>query len=317
MNGEGRRKSNGSSVDVTSAEESEDCSGVFDEEMVKKWSHARILAWHQRHSNPNAFYYRFTDPGVPQRSNDLNSEENDLFMERYFEFKDNGWRVGSSWGLFSKSIPGRVGYQCANYYRKLLKQRVLEDSNYTSTEEGNLKFAEGERQPRCELENTLNAVWQTERVKALERDVENWVRTYHPNVNPTRGRSGVSSNTTIRRKRNTSKQRNSTATTQPRKNKRKTTPATMSTTTIAATTQTTITRRNMKEPGRNSQSSGKRRSREEEENSGDSDSDSDGGYEEQEEEEAEEEEEEDEVEAEEAEQVEAEQGQAEGDEKAD
>ena len=32
----------------------------FDEANVKKWSVARIKTWKERHSNPNAFYYRFT-----------------------------------------------------------------------------------------------------------------------------------------------------------------------------------------------------------------------------------------------------------------
>ena len=37
----------------------------FDEASVSKWSIARIKTWKERHSNPNAFYYRFT--GTPIR----------------------------------------------------------------------------------------------------------------------------------------------------------------------------------------------------------------------------------------------------------
>ena len=40
----------------------------FDEASVSKWSIARIKTWKERHSNPNAFYYRFT--GTPIRKFD-------------------------------------------------------------------------------------------------------------------------------------------------------------------------------------------------------------------------------------------------------
>lgn len=30
------------------------------------WSDARIKAWNNKDKNPNAYYYRFNDPGIPQ-----------------------------------------------------------------------------------------------------------------------------------------------------------------------------------------------------------------------------------------------------------
>jgi hypothetical protein len=53
----------------------------------------------------------------------------------------NGVIVHSSYvdillGIFSMSIPGRVGYQCANFYRKLIKDGEVKDSNYTLDDKG-------------------------------------------------------------------------------------------------------------------------------------------------------------------------------------
>ena len=51
-------------------------------------------------------------------------EEKELFMKRKAEIGIDG-----QWGIFSMAIPGRVGYQCANFYRHAVhlvyKQRDL------------------------------------------------------------------------------------------------------------------------------------------------------------------------------------------------
>lgn len=47
--------------------------------------------------------------------------------------------VNYRWGEFSMQIPGRVGYQCSNYYRKLIQEGVITDPNY-SLVDGKLKF---------------------------------------------------------------------------------------------------------------------------------------------------------------------------------
>ena len=49
-------------------------------------------------------------PGVPRLRlhNPVLARENaDEFMRRYEEFQRNGWRVGTSWGLFSMALPSR------------------------------------------------------------------------------------------------------------------------------------------------------------------------------------------------------------------
>ncbi|KAL6050740.1 Myb-like domain-containing protein [Balamuthia mandrillaris] len=163
----------------------------FDEQSVKEWSSARIAAWRQRHSNPNAYYYRFTDIGVKQAAGGIKGAEAKAWMDRYNEFKSKGWQVGSSWGLFSKGLPHRVGYQCANYYRKLVRERKLpnEKANAASSKRTNNEIDEDTRQCSAgyrgshskdmQLKNCLTDVWQTQQVKYVEKWVDRWLRKYH------------------------------------------------------------------------------------------------------------------------------------------
>lgn len=152
----------------------------FTEEEVKKWSKARLQAWKQRHRNANSYYYRFTDPTVAQSERKLSREEHQAFMRRYEEFQRNGWRVGTSWGLFSMALPSRVGYQCANHYRKLLKEGKLNDNSFKLDPKGEVKLVEGaDTRGHCGIENALSDVWKTKEVKAIERCVDKWIGEYH------------------------------------------------------------------------------------------------------------------------------------------
>jgi hypothetical protein len=47
------------------------------------------------------------DPTVAQSERKLSRDEHQTFMRRYEEFQRNGWRVGTSWGLFSMALPSR------------------------------------------------------------------------------------------------------------------------------------------------------------------------------------------------------------------
>ena len=62
-------------------------------------------------------------------------EEKQLFFQR---MKEVG--VDGKWGIFSITIPGRVGYQCSNFYRHLLKSGQITDPNYTFDEKGNPRY---------------------------------------------------------------------------------------------------------------------------------------------------------------------------------
>ena len=38
------------------------------------------------------------------------------------------------------NIPGRVGYQCSNFYRQLIKEGEIKDENYSFDKDGKLVF---------------------------------------------------------------------------------------------------------------------------------------------------------------------------------
>ena len=84
-----------------------------------------LQAYSKRHTKPNTYYYRFNAPNEVQATGAWSEENHKRFMEKV---KNDG--VDYQWGLFSMSIPGRVGYQCSNYYRKLVVAGVIKDSNY-------------------------------------------------------------------------------------------------------------------------------------------------------------------------------------------
>ncbi|KAI9226722.1 MAG: hypothetical protein DHS80DRAFT_18313, partial [Piptocephalis tieghemiana] len=102
---------------------------------MEGWSAARMRAYHMREQNPNSYYYRFNDPGETQRTGVWSEVEKKLFFSRLKEVGANG-----QWGIFSQTIPGRVGYQCSNFYRHLLETRVLHDPNYFLDEKGKAKY---------------------------------------------------------------------------------------------------------------------------------------------------------------------------------
>eukprot|EP00948_MAST-09A_sp_MAST-9A-sp1_P004079 g4079.t1 len=99
------------------------------------WSEARTKAWLNRERNENAYYYRFNEPGEVQRTGGWSKEEHDGFIDLI----KNG--VDYRWGILSKNVPGRVGYQCSNYYRKLVEKGKITDPNYSKNEKGKLVFA--------------------------------------------------------------------------------------------------------------------------------------------------------------------------------
>lgn len=76
------------------------------EKAFEGWSQARIRAYQMIDQNPNSYYYRFNAPGEEQRKGQWTEEEKKVFYKRLEEVGANG-----QWGIFSMSIPGRVGYQ--------------------------------------------------------------------------------------------------------------------------------------------------------------------------------------------------------------
>ena len=81
---------------------------------MEGWSSARVNAYKAIETNPNMYYYRFNAPGEKQRNGGWTEEEKEMFQNR---MKELGGTGDYQWGIFSMAIPGRVGYQCANFYR--------------------------------------------------------------------------------------------------------------------------------------------------------------------------------------------------------
>ena len=97
-----------------------------------------MKAFKEIDENPNAYYYRFNAPGEAQRNGQWSKAEEKEFFERMKQVP-----VNSQWGIFSMTIPGRVGYQCSNFYRFLIKQGRIKDDNYFYDSKGKLCYRRG------------------------------------------------------------------------------------------------------------------------------------------------------------------------------
>merc|ERR1712228_1116047 len=106
-----------------------------DTENFEGWSAARVQAWKNKAVNPNAYYYRFNNPGEQQKNGRIGMDEHKIFMERIMECG-----VNVHWGTFSMKIPGRVGYQCSNYWRQMMKDQWVKDPNYWIRGDGSFQF---------------------------------------------------------------------------------------------------------------------------------------------------------------------------------
>ncbi|KAL1920150.1 uncharacterized protein VTP21DRAFT_1296 [Calcarisporiella thermophila] len=165
---------------------------MFTRDQVKDWSPARIKAWEARYSNAEMFYYRFVDPGEYQINGSFTKKDHDAFMKRLEEWKEKGYRIGSSWGIFSMGVPHRAGYQCSSYYRKLIEQGKLKDESYAMIE-GKLQMVNKARNLGGEVATSkLSDAWQTPEVKEIEANVNEWLKEFH-------GRSGESIPQRVRR----------------------------------------------------------------------------------------------------------------------
>lgn len=86
-------------------------------EDISLWSEAKRQSWAAINTNPNAFFYRHCAPGEQKRNGAWDPYEKKLFLETMKVHPPSQGR----WGLFAQHIPGRVGYQCRNYYHRLLE----------------------------------------------------------------------------------------------------------------------------------------------------------------------------------------------------
>ena len=64
-------------------------------------------------------------------------------------------------------IPGRVGYQCSNFYRQLIKEGVIKDKNYVKNKDGKYVFQFKNK----EGQSTLKRAKRTTTKKKVKKEV--------------------------------------------------------------------------------------------------------------------------------------------------
>ncbi|KAI8144195.1 hypothetical protein BJV82DRAFT_668025 [Fennellomyces sp. T-0311] len=123
---------------------------VDPEKAFEGWSQARIRAYQMIDQNPNSYYYRFNAPGEVQRKGQWAEDERKVFFERLEEVGANG-----QWGIFAMKVPGRVGYQCSNFYRLLVETGEINDPNYVLDEKGKAHYLFDKKTEDGKVEKTF------------------------------------------------------------------------------------------------------------------------------------------------------------------
>ena len=114
------------------------CPNTVDQDTWFSWSEARRNSYMKERESPNSYYYRHLPQGEVQRNGPWTEQEKRLFIERYNQMQGDDGSVHGQWGLFSLAIPGRVGYQCSNFYRKLISTGEIKDRSYVFDSYGKL-----------------------------------------------------------------------------------------------------------------------------------------------------------------------------------
>lgn len=107
-------------------------------ETWQRWSPAKRRSYNFGLANPNAYFYRHVAPGEEYKTGPFTKHEKELFLARVKEYMKPDGSIHGEWGLFSRAIPGRVGYQCSNFYRKLIIAGELTDTKYKVDKDGKL-----------------------------------------------------------------------------------------------------------------------------------------------------------------------------------
>lgn len=87
-----------------------------------KWTPCKKQSWDQLQNNPNGFFYRHVLPGEEKRNGPWSEEEKLKFIEVLKQEPIES----THWGLLARKIPGRVGYQCNAFFKKLVASGELQ-----------------------------------------------------------------------------------------------------------------------------------------------------------------------------------------------
>jgi hypothetical protein len=112
----------------------------------ESWSPCRQQSWLQLQDNPNGFFYRHLLPGEQRKNGAWSEEENLLFLQTLQEHPPET----GHWGLFSRHIPGRVGYQCNAQYKRLIAAGRIPKSEESQEQKVSKVSTEEEDPPRFE-----------------------------------------------------------------------------------------------------------------------------------------------------------------------
>ena len=104
------------------------------DDLMEGWSDARKKAWNNREKTRTSITTASTPP-ASRRRRVSGSPRHAMFLKTLESVRSGeaGYPM-YQWGSFSKNIPGRVGYQCSNYYRTLIKSGEVVDENYMMDE---------------------------------------------------------------------------------------------------------------------------------------------------------------------------------------
>lgn len=87
------------------------------------WTECKKQAWQHLDDNPNTFFYRHVLPGEKKKNGAWSEDEKVLFLKVLKEHPP----IKGHWGLFSRYIPSRVGYQCNAFYKRLVSSGEIEE----------------------------------------------------------------------------------------------------------------------------------------------------------------------------------------------
>ena len=112
-------------------------NGVSDEEW-RSWSDIHRKSYLAGMKDPNTFLYRNCPVGVQRKNGPWTEDEKRLFIKRLNQIRGDKDTIDGKWGIFSLGVPGRVGYQCSNFYRLLISLGEIKDSRYVIGSDGKL-----------------------------------------------------------------------------------------------------------------------------------------------------------------------------------
>lgn len=135
----------------------------------ERFSDIRRQSFYSMFKAPNAFFYRNRAPGEEQVYGHFSPRERSLFFERLNYFRRDLDVKDGYWGYFSVTIKGRVGYQCANFYRKLIHDGTIVDGNYHQVD-GKLRYHGARRDKKISERSTM--ILRCEAVNYLKRKIQ-------------------------------------------------------------------------------------------------------------------------------------------------